>query len=60
MQQNLFLIITEIWNPDIYQPPLQTKCVDQVTKLSEEVVKWIKEVDEGNYDIGKSKQVLTM
>ena len=31
----------------------KTKCIDEVSKVTEEVVKWIKEVDKGNYESGK-------
>ena len=50
--------IKEIWNKDVVPPPyatMQTKCVGQVTKVSKEVVKWINEVETGNYDTGKKE-----
>ena len=34
---------------------VNTKCINQVTKITEEVVQWIKELEEGNYCTGKNK-----
>ena len=31
----------------------ETKCISEVSKLTEEIVKWIKEVNRGNYELGK-------
>ena len=33
--------------------PLTTKCISKASKLTEEVVKWIKEIDKRNYETGK-------
>ena len=34
----------------------KTKCIAEGSKLTEEVVNWIKEVDKGNYESGKFSQ----
>ena len=33
--------------------PQSTKCISEVSKLTDEVVKWIKEIDKRNYETGK-------
>ena len=35
-------------------PDIKSKCFDQVTKLTEEVVEWLKELEKGNYCTGKT------
>ena len=45
--------IKEIFNPDLTDEPVETKCITQATKLSEEVVRWIKNIHEGSYHLGK-------
>ena len=35
-------------------PDIESKCFDQVTKLTEEVVEWLKELEKGNYYTGKT------
>ena len=36
-------------------PEIESKCFKQVTKVTEEVVEWIKELEKGNYYTGKIK-----
>ena len=34
----------------------KSKCIAEGSKLTEEIVNWIKEVDKGNYELGKFAQ----
>ena len=49
--------IKEIFNPDLTDEPVETKCIAQATKLSEDVVRWIKTIHEDGYDLGKEKMI---
>ena len=48
--------IKEIFNPDLTDEPVETKCIALATKLSEDVVRWIKTIHEDGYDLGKEKK----
>ena len=52
--------IKEIFSPDLIDEPVETKCMAQATKLSEEVVSWIKKIHEHGYDLGKEMNVKTI
>ena len=45
--------IKEVFSPDLSDEPFETKCIAQATKLSEEVIRWIKNIHEGSYHLGK-------
>ena len=52
--------IKEIFSPDLTDEPVETKCIASATKLSEEVVSWIKKIHEHGYDLGKEMNVKTI
>ena len=52
--------IKETFNPDLTDEPIETKCIAQATKLSEEVVRWIKKIHEDGYDLVKEMNVKTI
>ena len=52
--------IKEIFSPDLTDEPVETKCIAQATKLSEDVVRWIKTIHEDGYDLGKEKNDKTI
>ena len=52
-KERLVIIAVMVSGPDNCVIPPSPKCVFHSCKLTEEVVKWIKEIDKRNYETGK-------
>ena len=52
-KERLVIVAVNALSPEISIKPYNPKCSSHVSKLTQEVVKWIKEIDQRNYETGK-------